>query len=104
MKEVTDNSFDQEVLEASRPVLVDFWAQWCGPCKMLAPVLESLVEEYAGRLDIVKIDVDANPRTAQRCGIRAMPTLMVFQDGEVKGQKLGALSRSQLKTFLDSVL
>jgi thioredoxin 1 len=104
MKEVTDNSFEQDVLNASCPVLVDFWAQWCGPCKMLAPVLESLVEEYAGRLEIVKVDVDANPETAQRCGIRAMPTLMVFQDGEVKGQKLGALSRGQLKTFLDSFL
>ncbi|MDR0247170.1 MAG: thioredoxin TrxA [Burkholderiales bacterium] len=104
MKEVTDGSFEQDVLKASRPVLVDFWAQWCGPCKMLAPTLESLVEEYAGRLDIVKVDVDANPETAQRCGIRAMPTLMVFQNGEVKGQKLGALSRGQLKAFLDSLL
>ncbi len=104
MKEVTDGSFEQDVLSASRPVLVDFWAQWCGPCKMLAPVLEGLAEEYAGRLDIVKVDVDANPATAQRCGIRAMPTLIVFKDGEVKGQKLGALSRGQLKTFLDSLL
>jgi len=104
MKEVTDNSFEQEVLNAPRPVLVDFWAQWCGPCKMLAPTLESLAEEYAGRMDFVKLDVDANPETSQRCGIRAMPTLMVFENGEVKGQKLGALSRGQLKTFLDSLL
>ncbi|MDR0771159.1 MAG: thioredoxin [Burkholderiales bacterium] len=104
MKEVTDDSFEQDVLKAPRPVLVDFWARWCAPCKMLAPVLESLAEEYAGRLDIVMVDVDANPETARRCGIRAMPTLMVFQDGEVKGQKLGALSRGQLQTFLDSFL
>ncbi|MDR2016434.1 MAG: thioredoxin TrxA [Burkholderiales bacterium] len=104
MKEVTDNSFEQDVLKAPHPVLVDFWAKWCGPCKMMAPVLESLAEEYAGRLEIVTVDVDENPATAQRCGIRAMPTLMVFQDGEVKGQKLGALSRGQLKTFLDSFL
>ncbi|MDR2172994.1 MAG: thioredoxin [Burkholderiales bacterium] len=104
MKEVTDSSFEQDVLNAPRPVLVDFWAQWCGPCKMLAPTLESLAEEYADRLDVVKIDVDANPETAQRCGIRAMPTLILFQDGEVKGQKMGALSRGQLKSFLDSLL
>ncbi|MCL2308878.1 MAG: thioredoxin [Proteobacteria bacterium] len=104
MKEVTDASFEQDVLKAPRPVLVDFWAQWCGPCKMLAPTLESLAEEYAGRLDIVKVDVDANPVTAQRCGIRAMPTLVVFHNGEVKGQKLGGGSRGHLKTFLDSFL
>ncbi|MDR2244454.1 MAG: thioredoxin [Burkholderiales bacterium] len=104
MKEVTDNSFEQDVLNAPRPVLVDFWAQWCGPCKMLAPTLESLAEEYADRLDIVKVDVDANPESAQRCGIRAMPTLILFQDGEVKGQKQGALGRGQLKAFLDSLL
>ncbi|MCL2872836.1 MAG: thioredoxin [Betaproteobacteria bacterium] len=104
MKEVTDSNFEQEVLNAPRPVLVDFWAQWCGPCKMLAPTLESLAEEYAGRLDFVKLDVDANSETSQRCGIRAMPTLIVFENGEIKGQKLGALSRGQLKTFLDSLL
>ena len=104
MKEVTDDSFEQDVLQAPRPVLVDFWAQWCGPCKMLAPTLESLAEEYADRLDIVKIDVDANPETALSCGIRAMPTLILFQNGKAKGQQMGALSRGQLKAFLDSLL
>ncbi|MDR2709771.1 MAG: thioredoxin [Burkholderiales bacterium] len=104
MKEVTDSSFEQDVLNAPRPVLVDFWAQWCGPCKMLAPTLESLAEEYAEQMDFVKVDVDANPESAQRCGIRAMPTLIVFRDGKIVGQKMGALPRGQLKSFLDSLL
>ncbi len=104
MKEVSDNNFEQQVLQSSLPVLVDFSAQWCGPCKMLTPILEDLSAEYEGRYEIVKIDVDANPQTTQKYGIRAMPTLMVFRDGEVRGQKIGGGSKGQLKSFLDSHL
>ncbi len=104
MKEVSDNNFEQQVLQSSLPVLVDFSAQWCGPCKMLAPILEDLSVEYGGRYEIVKIDVDANPQTTRKYAIRAMPTLMIFKGGEVKGQKIGGASKGQLKTFLDSHL
>ncbi|MDR0587833.1 MAG: thioredoxin [Burkholderiales bacterium] len=104
MKEITDGNFQDEVLSSPIPVLVDFSATWCGPCKMLAPVLETLTQEYSGKCAIVKIDVDANPEATNRYGIRAMPTLMLFKGGEVVAQQQGAVPMGRLKTFLDSHL
>ena len=101
---ITDASFEQDVLKAEGPVLVDFWAEWCGPCKMIAPVLDELAEEYAGRLTICKLNIDSNTETAPRFGVRGIPTLIVFKDGEVAGTKVGALSKSQLATFIDGVI
>lgn len=101
---VTDDSFEAEVLKASGPVLVDFWATWCGPCKMIAPVLDELAGEYAGKLKIAKLDVDANPGTAPKYNIKGIPTLIIFKNGQVAGTKVGALSRSQLAAFIDSVI
>lgn len=101
---VTDQSFESDVLNSSTPVLVDFWAEWCGPCKMLAPILESVVDDYAGKVKIVKINVDENPETAPKFGIRGIPTLILFKNGEVATTKVGALSKSQLTDFLDGQL
>jgi len=102
--QVTDASFEQEVLKASGPVLVDFWAEWCGPCKMIAPILEDIAEEYAGRLTIAKLNIDSNMETAPKYGVRGIPTLIVFKNGQPAGTKVGALSRSQLAAFIDSVI
>ncbi len=101
---VTDQSFESDVLNSSIPVLVDFWAEWCGPCKMLAPILESVVDDYAGKVKIVKINVDDNPETAPKFGIRGIPTLILFKNGEVVTTKVGALSKPQLTDFLDGQL
>jgi len=101
---VSDDSFDQDVLKAEGPVLVDFWAEWCGPCKMIAPVLEELADEYGEKLKVCKMDVDANPDTAPKYGIRGIPTLLLFNNGELAGTKVGALSRSQLTEFIDSTI
>ena len=98
---VSDSSFESDVLRSPIPVLVDFWAEWCGPCKMLAPVLESVVDDYAGKINIVKINVDDNPETAPKFGIRGIPTLILFKNGEVAATKVGALSKPQLTAFLD---
>jgi len=101
---ISDAEFDTEVLHASVPVLVDFWAEWCGPCKMLAPILEAVAEEYAGKVKIVKVNVDQNPDTPAKFGIRGIPTLILFKNGEAAATKVGALSKSQLTSFLDSSL
>lgn len=102
--QISDASFEQDVLKASGPVLVDFWAEWCGPCKMIAPVLEELAEEYDGKLTIAKLNIDSNSETAPKYGVRGIPTLIIFKNGEVAGTKVGALSRTQLASFIDSVI
>ena len=99
---VTDGSFEDDVLKAEDPVLVDYWAEWCGPCKAIAPILGEIAEEYAGRVRIAKLNIDENPSTPPRYGIRGIPTLMLFKDGNVEATKVGALSKSQLSAFLDS--
>ena len=101
---VSDGSFEEEVMKANGPVLVDFWAAWCGPCKMIAPVLDELANEYAGKIKVCKMDVDANKQTPSKYNIRGIPTLMIFKSGAAEGTKVGALSKSQLKEFIDSNL
>ncbi len=99
---LSDAGFEQEVLESGKPVLVDYWAEWCGPCKMIAPILEDIAEEYDGRVTIAKLNIDENPATPPKYGIRGIPTLMLFKNGAVEATKVGALSKSQLTAFLDS--
>lgn len=101
---INDADFETEVLNANVPVLVDFWAEWCGPCKTLAPILETVAAEYSSKLKIVKVNVDNNPDTPARFGIRGIPTLILFQNGEAAATKVGALSQSQLTSFIDSSL
>ena len=101
---VTDASFEEEVLKSKLPVLVDYWAEWCGPCKMIAPVLDEIAREYAGRLKVCKMDVDANGETPARFAIRGIPTLMIFMNGNAEATKVGAVSRSQLAAFIDSAI
>lgn len=101
---VTDANFDAEVLQSDQPVLVDFWAEWCGPCKMIAPILEEISGEYGDKLKIVKIDCDANPDTPANMGVRGIPTLTLFNAGDKVAQQTGALSKSQLSAFIDSNL
>jgi thioredoxin 1 len=101
---VTDDNFEQEVLKSTAPVLVDYWAEWCGPCKMIAPVLEEIAKDYAGRIKIAKLNIDENPSTPPRYGIRGIPTLMLFKNGNVEATKVGAVSKSQLSAFLDGNL
>ncbi|MFT6916270.1 MAG: thioredoxin 1 [Motiliproteus sp.] len=99
---VTDASFEEDVLKAEGPVLVDYWAEWCGPCKMIGPILEEVASDYSGRLKICKLNIDENSDTPPKFGIRGIPTLMLFKGGSVEATKVGALSKSQLIAFLDS--
>ena len=101
---ITDDNFESEVLQSSEPVLVDYWAEWCGPCKMIAPVLDEIAGDYKGRVKVAKLNIDDNPNTPPRYGIRGIPTLMLFKDGEVEATKVGAVSKSQLTAFIDSNL
>jgi thioredoxin 1 len=100
----TDSSFESDVLQSDIPALVDFWAAWCGPCKMIAPLLDELSTEYAGRVKICKVDVDTSPETAAKFNVRGIPTLLVFKNGTVEATKVGALSKAQLVEFVDSIL
>jgi thioredoxin 1 len=99
---VTDDTFETEVLKATDPVLVDYWAEWCGPCKMIAPILDEIAAEYNGKVRIAKLNIDDNPQTPPKYGIRGIPTLMLFKDGNVEATKVGAVSKSQLTAFIDS--
>jgi len=99
---VTDDTFESEVLRSNTPVLVDYWAEWCGPCKMIAPILDEVAQAYAGRLKVAKLNIDDNQATPPRYGIRGIPTLMLFKNGNVEAMKVGALSKSQLTAFIDS--
>lgn len=100
----SDSNFEADVIKSDKPALVDFWAEWCGPCKMIAPFIDEAANEYAGKLSVVKLNVDESPNIAARFGIRSIPTLMLFKDGAVQAQKVGAFSKSQLTEFLDSNL
>lgn len=101
---VTDDTFEAEVLNAEQPVLVDYWAEWCSPCKAIAPILNEIAAEYADRLKVAKLNIDQNPATPPRYGIRGIPTLMLFRNGNVEATRVGLLSKSQLAAFLDSNL
>lgn len=101
---LSDGSFQQEVLESELPVLVDYWAEWCGPCKMIAPLLDEIAEDYKGKIKIAKLNIDENPKTPPNYGIRGIPTLMLFKGGEAEATKVGAVSRSQLTAFIDQNL
>ncbi|CAB5502672.1 Thioredoxin [Bathymodiolus thermophilus thioautotrophic gill symbiont] len=102
IKIVTDDSFESDVVNSSQAVLVDFWAPWCGPCKALAPVLDEIASEYDGKATIAKINIDENEQSPQKYGVRGIPTMLVFKDGEVVATKMGALSKAELSAFIDS--
>ena len=101
---ISDESFEEEVLQSKRPVLIDYWAEWCGPCKTIAPVLDEIATEYSDRLKVVKLNIDDNPQTPPKYGIRGIPTLMVFKNGQVEATKVGAVSKAQLTASLDDSL
>jgi len=101
---VSDSSFEQDVLKASVPVLLDFWAEWCGPCKMIAPILDQIATEYAGKVLVAKMNVDENPKTPMKFNVRGIPTLILFKNGQAEGQKIGAVRKADVAAFLDSNL
>jgi len=101
VKNTSDADFEKDVLKASMPVLVDFWAEWCGPCKMIGPIVEDIAKDYQGKLSVVKVNVDDNNETPAKYGVRGIPSLLIFKDGNVVGTKVGALSKSQLAAFID---
>ena len=101
---VTGDTFEAEVLQSQQPVLVDYWAEWCGPCKMIAPILDEIAKDYTGKLKVAKVNIDDNQATPAKFGIRGIPTLMIFKNGNVEATKVGALSKSQLAAFIDSNL
>ena len=101
---VTDDNFATEVLQSPQPVLVDYWAEWCGPCKMIAPILDEIAKDYAGRIKVAKLNIDDNQTTPANYGVRGIPTLMLFKNGNIEATKVGALSKSQLVAFIDSHL
>ncbi|MHA1599685.1 MAG: thioredoxin TrxA [Alphaproteobacteria bacterium] len=103
-KPVSDDSFDTDVLKADGAVLVDFWAEWCGPCKTIAPALEEIAKEMDGRITVAKVNIDDNPLTPQKYGVRGIPTLMLFRDGQVAATKVGAVAKNQLQQWVESVL
>ena len=100
----SDSDFDKDVVNADKPVLLDFWAEWCGPCKMIAPLLDSIAEDYGDKLTVVKLNIDENPQTPPKYNVRGIPTLLLFRDGSVTAQQVGAVSKAQLESFLDSHL
>ncbi len=104
IKYVSDATFEADVLKAETPVLVDYWAEWCGPCRMIAPILDEIAKDYAGKLKVTKVNIDDNQATPAKYGIRGIPTLMIFKNGNVEATKVGALSKSQLAAFIDSNL
>lgn len=102
--QVADSTFEDQVLKSESPVMVDYWAEWCGPCKMIAPILDEIADEYKGKLTIAKLNIDENQETPQKYAVRGIPTLMIFKDGEVAATKVGAVSKSQLSAFIDSAI
>ena len=101
---VTDSTFEQEVLNSEVPVLMDYWAEWCGPCKMIAPILNDIADEYSGKIKVAKLNIDENPGTPAKFGVRGIPTLMIFKSGSIEATKVGAMSKSQLSAFIDSTI
>lgn len=102
--QVTDDQFDEQVLKSTEPVLVDFWAEWCGPCKMIAPLLDEVAQSYAGKLKIAKVNIDQNQKTPRNYNVRGIPTLMIFKDGKVQATQIGAVSKTQLTQLIDKTI
>ena len=101
---INDSNFEQEVLKSDSLTLVDFWAEWCGPCKMIAPILNDIADEYSGKIKVAKLNIDENPGTPAKFGVRGIPTLMIFKSGSIEATKVGAMSKSQLSAFIDSTI